>query len=96
MHQPAGRIGGLAVKYLCLVYLDKEHWNACSDPECADCVQQLVAGKRLVAAERAGRFTPSDRLRMGLASKATRSTKATPRCTASPSAIPWLQATGSH
>ena len=51
MHQPAGRIGGLAVKYLCLVYLAKEHWNACSEPECADCVQQLVAGKRLVAAE---------------------------------------------
>jgi hypothetical protein len=39
------------VKYLCLVYLDREHWSACSDAECADYVQQLVAGKRLLAAE---------------------------------------------
>jgi hypothetical protein len=28
---------------LCLVYLDREHWSACSDAECAD-YQQLVAG----------------------------------------------------
>jgi hypothetical protein len=39
------------VKYLCLVYLDAEHWSACSDAECADYVQQLVAGDRLLAAE---------------------------------------------
>jgi hypothetical protein len=39
------------MKYLCLVYLDAEHWAACSDPECADYVQQLVAGHRLLAAE---------------------------------------------
>jgi hypothetical protein len=39
------------VKYLCLVYLDAEHWSACSDAECADYVQELVAGRRLLAAE---------------------------------------------
>jgi hypothetical protein len=39
------------VKYLCLVYLDAAHWSACSDAECADYVEQLVAGKRLLAAE---------------------------------------------
>ena len=39
------------MKYLCLVYLDREHWSACSDAECADYVQQLVSGQRLVAAE---------------------------------------------
>ncbi len=39
------------MKYLCLVYLDAAHWSACSDAECADYVEQLVAGKRLLAAE---------------------------------------------
>ena len=39
------------MKYLCLVYLDAERWAACSDPECADYVQQLAAGRRLLAAE---------------------------------------------
>ena len=39
------------MKYLCLVYLDAERWAACSDLECADYVQQLVAGHRLLAAE---------------------------------------------
>ena len=39
------------MKYLCLVYLDAERWSACSDPECADYVAQLVAGRQLVAAE---------------------------------------------
>ena len=39
------------MKYLCLVYLDAEHWAACSDAECADYVQQLDAGRRLLAAE---------------------------------------------
>ena len=38
------------MKYLCLVYLDAERWAACRDPECADYVQQLAAG-RLLAAE---------------------------------------------
>ena len=39
------------MKYLCLVYLDAERWSACSDAECADYVQQLDAGRRLLAAE---------------------------------------------
>ena len=39
------------MKYLCLVYLDTEHWSACTDAECGDYVQELVAGKRLLAAE---------------------------------------------
>ena len=39
------------MKYLCLVYLDAAHWNACSDQVCADSVQRLAAGQRLVAAE---------------------------------------------
>ena len=39
------------MKYLCLVYLDAEHWSACSDVDCADYVQQLVEGRRLLAAE---------------------------------------------
>jgi hypothetical protein len=39
------------MKYLCLVYLDAAHWNACSDQLCADYVQQLVAGQRLLGGE---------------------------------------------
>jgi hypothetical protein len=39
------------MKYLCLVYLDAEHWSACSDPECAAYAQQLVDGRRLLAGD---------------------------------------------
>lgn len=39
------------MKYLCLVYLDAEHWNACSDDDCADYAQQLAGSQRLLAAE---------------------------------------------
>ncbi len=39
------------MKYLCLVYLDQEHWNACPDPLCAEYAQQLVQSERLLAAE---------------------------------------------
>lgn len=39
------------MKYLCLVYLNQENWNACNDADCADFVQQLVASNRLLAAE---------------------------------------------
>jgi hypothetical protein len=39
------------MKYLCLVYLDQEHWNACPDADCAAYAQQLVDGQRLLAAE---------------------------------------------
>ena len=39
------------MKYLCLVYLDAEHWSACEDAECADYAGQLDASRRLLAAE---------------------------------------------
>jgi hypothetical protein len=39
------------VKYLCLVYLDAEHWSACPDAECAAYAQQLADGHRMLAAE---------------------------------------------
>jgi hypothetical protein len=39
------------MKYLCLVYLDAEHWSACSDDVCADYAQQVAGGGRLLAAE---------------------------------------------
>ena len=39
------------MKYLCLVYLDAEHWNACSDADCADYVKQLASSQNLVAGE---------------------------------------------
>jgi hypothetical protein len=37
------------MKYLCLVYLDKEHWNACPDPCCAAYAQSLVDSGHLVS-----------------------------------------------
>ncbi len=39
------------MKYLCLVYLDAEHWHACSDQICMDYVRELQAGQRLVGGE---------------------------------------------
>ena len=39
------------MKYLCLVYLDAAHWNACSDQACADYVQRLTDGQCFVAGE---------------------------------------------
>jgi hypothetical protein len=39
------------MKYLCLVYLDAAHWDACSDHLCADYAQQVAASGRLLAAE---------------------------------------------
>ena len=30
------------MKYLCLVYLDADHWSACPDQVCADYAQQLA------------------------------------------------------
>jgi hypothetical protein len=32
------------MKYLCLVYLDAEHWNACPDPECGAYAEKLAGG----------------------------------------------------
>lgn len=39
------------MKYLCLVYLDQEHWNACPDEHCGAYAQQLVDSGHMVAAE---------------------------------------------
>jgi hypothetical protein len=39
------------MKYLCLVYLDQEHWNACPDAFCADYARQLADSRQLLAAE---------------------------------------------
>jgi hypothetical protein len=39
------------MKYLCLVYLDQEHWNACSDEVCLDYANELGESGRLLAAE---------------------------------------------
>ena len=39
------------MKYLCLVYLDAEHWDACSDIICAEYAQQVSDSQRLLAAE---------------------------------------------
>ena len=41
----------LAMKYLCLVYLSKEHWHSCPDPTCAAYGQSLQQSGRLLAAE---------------------------------------------
>jgi hypothetical protein len=39
------------VKYLCLVYLSQENWNACSDGECFDYAKQVVQNGKMIAAE---------------------------------------------
>jgi len=39
------------MKYLCLVYLAKDHWHACPDRDCAVYGQQLRDSGRLLAAE---------------------------------------------
>ena len=39
------------MKYLCLVYLDTEHWDACSDERCADYAQQVAESGRLLVGE---------------------------------------------
>ena len=39
------------MKYLCLVYLDEEHWNACPDEACFAYAGQLRDSLRLLAAE---------------------------------------------
>ena len=33
------------MKYLCLVYMDAEHWSACSDQVCMDGVRELQASQ---------------------------------------------------
>lgn len=39
------------MKYLCLVYLDKENWSACPDPTCVAYGQELVEKGKLLAAD---------------------------------------------
>lgn len=39
------------MKYLCLVYLEKEKWSAVPDRECANCGQGLTQSGVLIAAE---------------------------------------------
>src|SRR5882757_8380185 len=39
------------MKYLCLVYLDDEHWRACPDHRCAAYAQGPTEGGQLLAAE---------------------------------------------
>jgi hypothetical protein len=39
------------MKYLCLVYLDSENWNACQDSSCAAYAQELTDRSKLLAAE---------------------------------------------
>jgi len=39
------------MKYLCLVYLDQEHWNACPDETCFAYAQRLGSEQRLLAGE---------------------------------------------
>ena len=39
------------MKYLCLVYLDEVHWNACRDRDCFEFASELAGSGRLLAAE---------------------------------------------
>ncbi|MBS1705469.1 MAG: YciI family protein [Armatimonadetes bacterium] len=39
------------MKYLCLVYLDKENWHSAPDQCCAEYAQELVDRGKLLAAE---------------------------------------------
>ena len=39
------------MKYLCLVYLSKENWNACPDAKCFSFAEGLHQSGRLLAAE---------------------------------------------
>lgn len=39
------------MKYLCLVYLDQENWDACPDEVCLGYAQQLQSSQRLLAGE---------------------------------------------
>jgi hypothetical protein len=39
------------MKYLCLVYLDEDHWDACPDRDCFAFASELAGSGRLLAAE---------------------------------------------
>lgn len=42
---------GIRMKYLCLVYLERDKWHAVPDRECADCGEGLRGRGTLLAAE---------------------------------------------
>ena len=39
------------MKYLCLVYLDAEHWNTCPDTSCDEYARHVAGRQQLLAAE---------------------------------------------
>lgn len=39
------------MKYICLVYLDQDNWNACSDSKCGAFVEELVNSGHLLLGE---------------------------------------------
>lgn len=39
------------MKYLCLIYLDEQHWSACPDGDCFEFATALADSGRLLAAE---------------------------------------------
>jgi hypothetical protein len=39
------------MKYLCLVYLSAENWDACDDQVCLDYVRRLQAGRQLLGGD---------------------------------------------
>jgi hypothetical protein len=39
------------MKYLCLVYLSREHWNSCPDAQCFEYAQQVIDSGKMLAAE---------------------------------------------
>jgi hypothetical protein len=39
------------MKYLCLVYLDKENWSSCSDNQCGAYVQELIDRGKFIHGE---------------------------------------------
>lgn len=39
------------MKYLCLIYLSQENWNACSDAECFEYAKQVMQSGKMIAAE---------------------------------------------
>jgi hypothetical protein len=39
------------MKYLCLVYLNQQNWNACPDGECFEYAKHLVDTGKMIAAE---------------------------------------------
>jgi hypothetical protein len=49
--RPLLHIFEVLMKYLCLVYLSREHWDACPDAECFAYAQEVAASGKMIAAE---------------------------------------------